>query len=57
MSRFARIVEDPEYDEPAVGEGWDDLLDGFVTVAEMSLDVVKKPQEDRGYYIGLDWGG
>jgi hypothetical protein len=57
MSRFARIVEDPEYDEPAVGEGWDDLLDGFVTVAEMSPDVVKKPQEDRGYYIGLDWGG
>ena len=34
MSRFAVVHEDPEYDEPAVGEGWDDLLDGFVAVAE-----------------------
>ena len=39
MSRFDRIVEDPDYEEPSVGEGWDDLLDGFVTVAE-------KPQEE-----------
>lgn len=34
MSRFAVVHEDPEYDEPAVAEGWDDLLDGFVSVAE-----------------------
>ena len=34
MSRFAVVHEDPTYDEPESGEGWDDLLDGFVTVAE-----------------------
>ena len=34
MSRFAVVHEDPEYDEPAVGGDWADLLDGFVTVAE-----------------------
>jgi hypothetical protein len=39
MSRFAVVHEDPEYDEPAVGSDWAELLDGFVTVAE-------KPQEE-----------
>jgi len=38
MSRFAVVHEDPEYDEPAVAEGWDDLLDGFVSVAEKEKD-------------------
>ena len=38
MSRFARIVEDPEYEEP-VASDWAEVLDGFVTVAE-------KPHEE-----------
>jgi predicted alpha/beta hydrolase family esterase len=38
MSRFARIVEDPEYEEPVVSD-WAEVLDGFVTVAE-------KPHEE-----------
>ena len=37
MSRFARIVEDPEYEEPVVSD-WAEVLDGFVTVAEKEKD-------------------
>ena len=38
MSRFAVVHEDPSYDEPELGEGWAELLDGFVTVAEKEKD-------------------
>ena len=53
MSRFARVVEDPDYEDWADSQE-QDILEWLNSEID---DVAEKPQEDRGYYIGLDRKG